>query len=287
MNLNRQLYYSLIIYILIFFAVSCRTEKTDLLSGSGSIEVNEIHIASIVPGRIEKISVDEGDSFVKEETLVVIKGDEIQADLDAAGAGLEAAGRNTELAEANFKNAKSELRRGKELFLAGSITQQNLESLQTRYNVTLSQWEAARAGAKQIKAVLSKASTRFKETVLKANRNGTVLTRNYEEGEVVMPGAPILIAADLSRVFIKIYIPEKELPRIRLGQKAEVKADGLNEISVGTVTHISDRAEFTPKNVQTVDARSRLVFALKISLDNPKKILKPGMPADVKISSAE
>jgi|JI9StandDraft_1071089.scaffolds.fasta_scaffold06230_4 HlyD family secretion protein len=287
MNLNRKLYYYLIIYLFIFFAVSCRTEKTDSLSGSGSIEVNEIHIASIVPGRIEKISVDEGDSFVKEETLVVIKGDEIQADLDAAGAGLEAAGRNIELAEANFKNAKSELRRGKELFLAGSITQQNLESLQTRYNVTLSQWEASRAGAKQIKAVLSKANTRFKETVLKANRNGTVLTRNYEEGEVVMPGAPILTAADLSRVFIKIYIPERELPRIRLGQKAEVKADGMNEISPGTVTHISDRAEFTPKNVQTADARSRLVFAVKISLDNPKKILKPGMPADVKISAAE
>jgi HlyD family secretion protein len=61
----------------------------------------------------------------------------------------------------------------------------------------------------------------------------------------------------------------------------------MNEISPGTVTHISDRAEFTPKNVQTADARSRLVFAVKISLDNPKKILKPGMPADVKISAAE
>jgi len=287
MKLRNQLSYNIKIYLFILLAVSCRTEKPDTLSGSGSIEVNEIHIASIVPGRIEKISVEEGDSFVKEETLVVIKGDEIQADLDAAGAGLEAAGRNIDLAEANFKNAKSELRRGKELFQAGSITQQNLESLQTRYNVTLSQWEAARAGAKQIKAALSKANTRFKETVLKANRNGTVLAKNYEEGEVVMPGAPILTAADLSRVFIKIYIPERELGRIRLGQRAELKADGLNEVFQGTVTHISDRAEFTPKNVQTADARARLVFAVKVSLDNPKKILKPGMPADVKISGSE
>jgi multidrug efflux pump subunit AcrA (membrane-fusion protein) len=65
MNLNRKLYYYLIIYLFIFFAVSCRTEKTDSLSGSGSIEVNEIHIASIVPGRIEKISVDEGRQFCK------------------------------------------------------------------------------------------------------------------------------------------------------------------------------------------------------------------------------
>jgi len=110
---------------------------------------------------------------------------------------------------------------------------------------------------------------------------GIVLTRNFEAGETVFPGRVIYSLANLHTVYMKIYIPEKSLGRVSLGQQAIVHVDSFpGKDFFGSVTHISSKAEFTPKNVQTEDSRTRLVFAIKISVPNKKMLLKPGMPAD-------
>jgi HlyD family secretion protein len=111
---------------------------------------------------------------------------------------------------------------------------------------------------------------------------GRVAAKYIEPGELVSPGAPLLRLSDHGRVWIMIYVPETELPRIRLGQAAAIRVDAFPGRELpGSVTFISTQAEFTPKNVQTREERSQLVFAVKVEADNPGEVLKPGLPADV------
>ena len=100
--------------------------------------------------------------------------------------------------------------------------------------------------------------------------------------EFVQAGAPVLTLARLNRVWVKTYVPETQLGRIRLGQQATVMSDSFpDKVYPGTVTYVSPEAEFTPKNVQTKEERVKLVYRIKVSLDNPNQELKAGMPVDV------
>ncbi|MEW5902276.1 MAG: efflux RND transporter periplasmic adaptor subunit, partial [Acidobacteriota bacterium] len=117
--------------------------------------------------------------------------------------------------------------------------------------------------------------------------SGVVIHTAIEEGEFVVPGAPILTIADLDRVHLNIYVTELELGRTKLGQQAEVRIDSYpHRIFTGSVIFISPEAEFTPKNVQTREERVKLVYRVKIEVENRENILKPGMPADAVIRPA-
>jgi HlyD family secretion protein len=106
-----------------------------------------------------------------------------------------------------------------------------------------------------------------------------------EPGELVTPGAPIVRLAALDSVWLKVYIPEPEMGRVKLGQSAQVTSDSYPDKQyAGRVIEISQEAEFTPKNVQTKEERVKQVFWVKIGVDNPDRELKPGMPADAEIS---
>ena len=94
------------------------------------------------------------------------------------------------------------------------------------------------------------------------------------------PGAPITVMVDLARPWLDVWVGEPSLPAIRLGDPVEVRVDGHDGALSGTVSFVSDVAEFTPKNVQTPEERAKLVFRVKIALDNPDGLFKPGMPAD-------
>ena len=112
--------------------------------------------------------------------------------------------------------------------------------------------------------------------------DGVILTRNVEPGEFVQPGAVALTMADLREITITVYIPENRYGEISLGQKADVTVDSFpNETFAAAVVYIADQAEFTPRNVQTVEGRSSTVFAIKLKVDDPEGKLKIGMPADV------
>jgi multidrug resistance efflux pump len=112
--------------------------------------------------------------------------------------------------------------------------------------------------------------------------DGVILTRNVEPGEFVQPGAVALTMADLSNITITVYVPEDRYGQISLGQKAEVRVDSFPGMAfTATVIQISNQAEFTPRNVQTVEGRSATFYAIKLQLDDPEGKLKIGMPADV------
>jgi HlyD family secretion protein len=142
--------------------------------------------------------------------------------------------------------------------------------------------QALQAQRDQAKALLTIAEEDLKRSRLYAPFDGFVTVKDVEEGEYVQAGTPVITLAQLDEVWVKTYVPETQLGRVYLGQKAEVISDTFsNKTYPGTVTYISPEAEFTPKNVQTREERVKLVYRIKVTLQNPKQELKAGMPVDV------
>lgn len=141
--------------------------------------------------------------------------------------------------------------------------------------------QAARAQVDQAVSATTYAQAQLANSVIPAWVDGVVKTKAAELGEVVTPGAPIVTLADLQHVWLRVYVPENQYGRLKIGQPATVTADSFpGRRFAGTVTEIASEAEFTPKNVQTEQERAKLVFAVKVTLQNRDAALKPGMPAD-------
>jgi HlyD family secretion protein len=140
------------------------------------------------------------------------------------------------------------------------------------------------ANVRRDRAALAMSRAQLGYTVLRSPQAGVVLRKHVEPGEIVAAGTPVVTIADLDNIWVKIYIPEPQLGRVKLGQAAEVTTDSYRgKVYRGKVTFINSEAEFTPKNIQTPEERVKLVFAVKIGLENPNQELKPGMPADARI----
>jgi multidrug resistance efflux pump len=117
--------------------------------------------------------------------------------------------------------------------------------------------------------------------------DGVVLQRLFEPGELANPGSTLYVVGNLYSLTLTVYVPEDRYGQINLDQSYPVTVDSFpGRVFSGKVTHIADQAEFTPRNVQTVEGRKNTVFAIKLTLDNPGLALKPGMPADVNFSAS-
>jgi HlyD family secretion protein len=153
--------------------------------------------------------------------------------------------------------------------------------------------EQAKSGAQQAQDAVAQAQANLDllnaqvgKLEVKAPQDGVILTRNIQPGEYVQPGAAALTMGDISHLTITVYVPEDRYGQIHLGQNASMSVDSFPGEEFGAqVSYISDQAEFTPRNVQTVEGRSSTVYAVKLNVNDPKGQLKPGMPADVVFST--
>jgi HlyD family secretion protein len=144
--------------------------------------------------------------------------------------------------------------------------------------------EVARGQAAQAEHALALARSRLKEASVYAPITGVVLRKNLEVGEMASPGVSILTLMNPREIWVRAYVPEEEVGRIKVGDAARVGIDGHpGRAFAGRISEIASEAEFTPRNVQTKKERVNLVFRIKIMVDNPEGILKPGMPADADI----
>lgn len=144
----------------------------------------------------------------------------------------------------------------------------------------------AEAQVRQAEAALASVEVQLDKLYLTAPRDGIITERPANPGELASPGATLMNLGDLDRVTLTVFIPETQVGRVRVGQSARVAVDAYpGKTFDGSVAFIAPQAEFTPKNVQTEEERVNLVFAIKITLDNPDHRLKPGMPADAEIIS--
>jgi HlyD family secretion protein len=153
--------------------------------------------------------------------------------------------------------------------------QANVDSAQSRVT-------QAQKAIDQAQAAIDLIDIQLGKLVITAPLDGVVLARSIEIGEVVMAGASALTLGELSHLTITVYIPENRYGEIKLGDSASVSVDSFPKQTFNAaVIRIADQAEFTPRNVQTSEGRQTTVFAVKLSVQNPAGLLKPGMPADV------
>jgi len=146
------------------------------------------------------------------------------------------------------------------------------------------QVEAARGQVSQARAALDLAGSRLREAAIVSPINGVVLRKNLEAGEMANSGVSILTLVDPTDLWLRAYVPETDIGRIKVGMAARITIDAYKDRTFsGKITEIASEAEFTPKNVQTKKERVNLVFRIKIAVDNPQGLLKPGMPADAEI----
>ena len=143
--------------------------------------------------------------------------------------------------------------------------------------------EAARARVAAAAVQVAVSQEAVDDTSLAAPVTGIVTEKLVELGEVIAPRAPVAVITDLSAVWADVFVPEPTVPRIKLGQQAMVFTDAGGSGLAGTVTYISPKAEFTPRNVQTSEERSKLVYRIRVSVDNKDGVLKQGMPVEAVI----
>lgn len=286
----------------------------------GTVEARQVRPAFQVPGRIRALRVDEGME-VREGQLLAELDDtdyrlalrEAVARRDAAAARLaelEAGSRPQEVreaeaaleeAEAELAFATLELKRIRDLVRRKMASQEQLD----RARFEKRRAEAARERARQrllllregprretvqraraelaaAEAAVEKARQNLAYTRLVSPTDGVVSVRLAEAGEVVERGKPVFEIDALRRPWVRAYLNERDLTRVRLGQAVEVRADGLpGRVFPGRLAFISPRAEFTPKTVETRALRVDLVYRIKVAVDNPEGLLKLGMPVDI------
>ncbi|MFQ5449296.1 MAG: efflux RND transporter periplasmic adaptor subunit [Nitrospinaceae bacterium] len=205
-------------------------------------------------------------------------------------------------ARTNFKMAQAQVRQTEELLRMAregprkeDIDQARaaLREVQERYALIKKgprkeKIDQARARLEKAKASLALAQTQLGYTQVVSPLSGVVLSENIEPGEYVVPGTPVVTVADLGNVWVRGYINETDLGRVKVGQTAQVTSDTYpGKVYSGVVSFIASQAEFTPKNVQTEKERVKLVYRVKVDIRNPNMELKPGMPVDVEIFLTE
>ncbi|KPK91112.1 MAG: hypothetical protein AMJ94_07860 [Deltaproteobacteria bacterium SM23_61] len=142
----------------------------------------------------------------------------------------------------------------------------------------------AQTQVKEAAAAVEVIETQIGYSKLSAPLSGVVLVKNTEPGEFVVPGGAVVTLGNVAKPWLKAFITEGDLGKVKLGQRVSVTTDSYpGKVYPGKITFISSEAEFTPKNVQTAKERVKLVYRIKVSLENPHRELKPGMPADAKI----
>jgi HlyD family secretion protein len=144
--------------------------------------------------------------------------------------------------------------------------------------------DAARARLAASRVRIASLEKAIADTTLVSPVSGIVTEKLVEVGEIIAPRTPVAVLTDLDRAWADVFVPEPAIPRLRLGQEARLFTDAGGAPLTGTVSYVSPKAEFTPRNVQTADERSRLVYRVRVAVDNREGVLKLGMPVDAELA---
>ncbi len=298
---------------------SIRTE----LSASGIMQAVEVDVSCIQGGQIEKYLVEEGDFVSTGDTVVIIDHSSLDIQLKSAEASLKMANAQLSLvqkgarsedlaiaqqtvksAQANFMTAESDYNRIRNLYDAGSASEKQMQQAESRFISAKSNLNSAMENLEKLRNLIrpeeidiAKAKVMMAESNLNlltkkisdcyitAPVSGIVTGKGFEEGETAVPGMMVVQITQTEKMYLTIYISEDDLGFVNIQQEAVIRIDGYdNRKFSGKVVYISPSAEFTPKNVQTKDDRIKLVYAVKLKVDNTDNILKSGMFADAILS---
>lgn len=296
------------------------------LAASGTVEATTADLGFEMAGRVLSVGVEEGDTVRGGQELARLDASELEANLDAARAQASAAqarlaemlagSRPPEVATAEAMlrsatqradNARRDLERARTLFEGGAISRQALDQAETAVEVAdaaqdqareslqlvregprTETIQAQRALVEQARANAARAAAVLSNAVVSAPFPGLVTIKHRGPGETVGPGAPVVTLLDRSDRWVRIYVQEDRIGRVRIGMPASISSDTYpDRVYDGQVVFIGSQAEFTPRNVQTAEERTRLVYPVKVRITGDESFeLKPGLPADVVLHEA-
>jgi HlyD family secretion protein len=290
---------------------------------AGHVEATEVRISTKVAGTLLRLNVDEGAAVAAGQELARVDTTDTELELQTARADraqaeaelqLRRAGSREEdvreaeaqvtRAQADLSGAARDLGRMEGLLASGSGTTQARDDARTRHDVARASLDAARERLKRLKAgyrreEIAAAAARVqaadarigqleqqrKDAVILSPSAGVVTEKLAEQGELLARGTGLVVVTDLANAWLNVYVSEPDLGRIRLDQEASVVTDD-GQTRGGRVSFVASQAEFTPKNVQTRDERVKLVYKVKVALENKDGLFKPGMPAEARLRAA-
>jgi HlyD family secretion protein len=292
----------------------------DTLTLYGNIDIRSAQLAFKEPERIHRVTVQEGDRVKAGEVLATLESDRLQAQIRQVNAEIAAqqqvvdklasgtrpqeiaqARAEVAAARARVKNAAQNLERIQKTTGTGATSQQSLDDASARFEVEKAALQvkekalnlalegprkedvaAARARLESLQASLALLEIRLGDLTLKAPSDGIIESRLLEPGEMAGPANPVFTLALTDPKWVRAYVPEPDLGHIQKGMKAVIQSDSFPDRRFdGWVGFISPEAEFTPKNVETTDLRTKLVYEVRIFVHDPADLLRLGMPVTV------
>jgi HlyD family secretion protein len=310
--------------VLLPVVAACSNDDDEVrIFAAGHVEATQVRLATKIGGTLEWFPleegdrVDDGDEIARIETVdleLALAAARAERDLAAADLSLKQAGyRREEIGAARARAAalkteltaaERELARFQGLLDSGSGIEKSRDDALTRRDRATQELQvaeeqlrqleagfrdeeiaAARARMAAAEARIAQIEQQIRDATLRSPTSGVVTEKLVEPGELLPAGTALALVTDLQDAWLTAYVPETDLGRLRLGQQAEIVTDD-GERRSGTLSFINERAEFTPKNVQTRDERVKLVYRVKIRLDNDDGFFKPGMPAEAWLEPA-
>ena len=275
-------------------------------SVSGTIETDEVRVASRYGGRVVKISAVEGDSLQAAQPIVELDAAELKAKRDRLAAQvaeyeagprqqeIDAAKHDWEALVAELDQARVDAKRAEELFTEKTISatehdqaltrasalEKNVAAAKSRYDLLLAGTRAERLA--QVRAELAETDAQLREMSIVAPSNSVLEVLSVKVGDVLAPNQALATLLLTNHLWVRVFVPEPWLGHIQLGEQVTVRVDSdPGKDFSGKVEQIARSAEFTPRNVQTVGERVKQVFGVKVRLDNREGKLRAGMAADV------
>ena len=263
--------------------------------GNGHIEGTEVRVSAETAGQVVESTLIEGRQVAKGDLLVRLddtdlrlERDSIEAEIAALSAEREQAASELEVWRHHLRTAERDLARYRELRDRSTVAPQRVEQAEDAFQEARgrvaaleSQEVAIEKRVAATKARRDLADNRIAKTRILAPIGGTVLVEAVESGEYLQAGQTVAVLVDLSRVELKVYIPEDDVGRVILGDPARIRVDAFPERHFGAeVARVDPQAQFTPRDIHMPEERVRMVFGVTLAIDNPQGTLKPGMTAD-------
>lgn len=261
----------LIIIAMVFFIGRYfvgKDAKAGFIKVSGRMEAREYHGSTKIAGRVDEISVEEGDFVTAGSIIGQIYSQQLKAMLESKQAGLSQA-------QANFSLAKLEYKRYSRLYQGKAIAKME-------YDYIINKYKQAKDSLVIAEKELDKAKADLEDTKIIAPISGVIVTKIVRKGEVVGTGTPLVTIVNMDDLYLKVFLSTELAGKVSLQNEAKIFPDAFpNEDFPAFVDRIAQKAEFTPKNVETKSQRAKLVFEIKLQVKKNKDYkLKPGMPAE-------
>ena len=257
----------------------CRRQSNAV---SGTIEVDEVHVASRSAGRVEKIFAWEGDALKPGDAIVQLEASEMKARRDLAAAQINTAQHDVEAQSAQLEFLKADAQRQQDLLKRDTVSPSEAERAMSAAKAQEKNIAAARARVEQALAQLADMDAQIQEMKIVAPTNSILEVLSVKVGDVLPANREVATLILPQRLWVRVFVPEPWLGLIKLNDTVRVRVDSFpgRDFS-GVVEQINRKAEFTPRNVQTVEDRIKQVFGVKIRLENKEDTLRAGMSADI------